>query len=153
MDYWRGLNAVWDTDKTIVNVEHDMECSDELVRQLVECDQPACSHAYRVWLSDRYKFVYAAHSPGIGWLREGTPAAHYCGIGFCKIEPSARTRPLNPGQWLTMEQAVNLSVAEWHLHWPAVDHHHSYDIDPTAIELQVSGSVGGEVVFRYGEMV
>jgi hypothetical protein len=152
MDYWRGLNAAWSGPGTLVNVEHDMECTDELVRQLVDCPWPACSHAYRVWLSDRQQFVFAARSSGGGWVDEGVTAADYAGVGFCKIEQTARSFPLRRGPWIAIEQAVNQAVGEWHIHWPAVEHYHPYIIDPAAVMLQTSGVMdnGAEVVFQYG---
>jgi hypothetical protein len=128
-DYHAGVARWWDSDRTIINVEHDMEVSDELIQGLLDCPEPMCSWAY--WLGIPSGGPHWAHrtgrKPPCGgvWVQEGDEWADYGGIGFCKITPEARVRPLPEQTW----QFVDIAVAEatdlrWHLHWPAVGHSH-----------------------------
>jgi hypothetical protein len=128
-DYWAGVAAWWESDRTIINVEHDMECSDELIEGLLDCPEPMCSWAY--WLSIPSGGPHWAHRTGLKppcggiWVETGDEWADYGGIGFCKITPEARVRPLPEQTW----QFVDIAVAEatdlqWHLHWPTVEHFH-----------------------------
>ena len=124
--YGRGLAALWTTSATVVNVEHDMEFSDALVADLLACPEPLCSHAYQVWPSAWRRFVYA-HSKDGRWLEQGDSSADFSSIGFCKLAPAGRTGELKTYPWRYVEQAVNTAVAgEWHIHWPAIKHHHDY---------------------------
>lgn len=130
LDYYKGVAAWWRTSRTIINVEHDMEVSDGLIQGLLDCPQPMCSWAY--WLGIPSGGPHWAHrtgkKPPCGgmWVETGDEWADYGGIGFCKITPEARVRPLPEQTW----QFVDIAVAEatdlrWHLHWPAVGHSHA----------------------------
>lgn len=135
-EYWRGLSALWDTDHSIVNIEHDMEVSVGLVAGLLSCPRPLCSHAYRMHVPRDY--WAHGHWPesegerlvgsGINWIDEGDPFAGYSAIGFCKITPEARIAPLERVDWRGCELAVNHAVrGPWHIHWPAINHYHTKD--------------------------
>lgn len=138
-DYWRGVAAPWDSDATLVLLEHDMECSDALVSELLACPHPACSHAYQMHIPRTYwaHNVSTAgwHPPidplsqytarGIRWVAPGDEWADFSGIGFCKLTPAARTTPLRRDAWQGVEISVNAAInARWHLHWPGVEHYH-----------------------------
>ena len=143
LDYYRGLEVVWGGNHTIVNVEHDMECSDELIQDLLDCPHPACTHAYplRQWghIAHRHGPLPPAGSMD-WWLRpdEEEEWATYGGIGFCKMTPEARVRPLSePREWPTLDVIVARAVEgpevvphgayegkRWHVHWPAIEHYH-----------------------------
>jgi len=138
-DYCRGLQAVWGSDFTIVNVEHDMECSDGLVQQLLDCPEPLCAHAYRLRKNGHYAYRNGALPPSGGfedqWIGEGDEWATFGGIGFVKITPEARVRPLPDREWSTLDievtkacegpevvPAAAYSGHRWHIHWPEIKH-------------------------------
>ena len=132
-EYWRRLSAAWMTTETIVNVEHDMECSQALVDELLACPHPLCSHAYLMYLPRRYwAHGWASTDPreraqggGIRWVERGDERAGHSAIGFCKVEPRVRPGELERTEWPGVEMAVNRAVCgPWHLHWPGVEHYH-----------------------------
>ena len=149
-NYCDGLQDVWMTDQIMVNVEHDMEFSDELVDGLVNCPHPLCAYPYKVYPTALGRYIYCATSrkpdPDTGmetitWLDEGEEWAFWSSIGFCKIAPSARTKPLDRLFWQWIEHSINRSVGEymsadgqaglaWHIHWPEVKHYHDYEKIP-----------------------
>ena len=130
-DYWGYWDALWRTKDTIINVEHDMEFSDELVQQLLDCPHPLCAHVYHLPGSDKlYCYREGALPPAAGfgrWFeapRELYPAtddrpavmargkewATYGGIGFCKVTAEARVRELEPRDWSTLDINITKSV-------------------------------------------
>jgi hypothetical protein len=139
-DYWRGVEAHWASSETLCVVEHDMEVSDELIQSLLDCPHGLCSWAY--WLGIPSGGPHWAHrtgrKPPCGgvWVETGDEWADYGGIGFCKITPEARVRPLakawdaeleawRPHTWQSVDVAVFASIdVRVHLHWPAVEHQH-----------------------------
>jgi hypothetical protein len=134
-DYWAGLAAVWESAETIVNVEHDMEVTDEHVAELIDCPAAACSFAYHVhWASTSLRDdVIAAGNgardadrhPDPGFLQGGEEWAEWSAIGLVKITPEARIGPLRREPWQRLELAVHDAVKRpWCLHWPPVNHHH-----------------------------
>ncbi len=146
-DYCNGLQEEWMTDKTIVNVEHDMEFSDELVDALVDCPSPLCSYPYQVYPTALARYIYCATTrkldedgqEKIDWIDEGEEWAYWSSIGFCKIAPEARKLPLDLIFWQWLEHTINRSVGEymnvgaglsWHIHWPAIKHEHDYKVIP-----------------------
>jgi hypothetical protein len=58
--YCDGLSELWYSDKTIINHEHDMEFSDELVAGLVDCPNPLCAYAYQVFPTKLQRYIYCA---------------------------------------------------------------------------------------------
>jgi hypothetical protein len=146
-DYWRGLSEFWDTDRTVVNVEHDVERSERLIVELLDCEHPLCTRPY-----PSYKTVnpalphdetfgvirhdHGAHPPienitrwwSTGWKYiedESVEWADWSVPGFVKIEARARTSPLERDCWNWIEHKVNASVSgRWHIHWPAISHDH-----------------------------
>jgi hypothetical protein len=137
-NYWEGVAEWWDSDRVIVNLEHDVECSDELIQTLLDCDCAFGTWAY--WLGIPSGGPHWAHRTGKqppcggAWIETGDEWADFGGIGFCKIEPSARVRPLwepkddddEPPTWQEVDIAVFASVHQQvHVHWPAVEHLHS----------------------------
>ncbi len=172
-DYCDGLQSAWQTDKVLVNIEHDMETSDDLVDGLVRCPYPVCAYAYQVYPTALKRYIYCATSRKrwkagddgvlevdtlaydgtdrgfnydprikivgqeyISWLEEGDEWAVWSSIGFCKIAPVARAKPLDRLFWQWIEHSINRSVGvfmraggagyDWHIHWPAIEHHHDY---------------------------
>jgi hypothetical protein len=141
LDYWGGLSALWETKHTIVNVEHDMECSDELIQQLLDCPQPLCTHAYRM-KGENAPFCHRMGPlPPAGsildyWVKGPEDEwATYGGIGLCKITPEARVRDLEAREWPTLDIVVTKAVEgpevvpgsvkegrRWHVHWPEIGH-------------------------------
>jgi hypothetical protein len=133
--YWAGLDSVWSDDRTLINIEHDMETSDELVQELLSCPHDLCAYPYRVrpfgWPGGTWSASY-----GSLWVSEGNPWAMFTSIGFCKIAPGVRAgTTLDRMPWNKVETSVHTAVAQcrriWHLHWPAITHYHDYgEIDP-----------------------
>jgi hypothetical protein len=122
LDYHAGVARWWDSDRTIINVEHDHEVSDDLIQQLLDCDCALGTWAY--WLGIPSGGPHWAHrtgkQPPCGgvWIETGDEWADFGGIGFCKIEPSARVRPLPEQTWQFVDIAVFQAVDERvHVHW------------------------------------
>ena len=141
--YWRELSRLWRHPVTLVNVEHDMEFSDDLVRDLVECPHPLCTHAYRVWINNIREWIYCP-TRDQRWITHGVEWAHTSSLGFCKIAPEARTRSLKRLPWKFLEHGVcdavtgcsaavvgdaPLAAPQWHVHWPEIEHFHPYDAE------------------------
>jgi len=139
-DYGDGLTRLWQHGHTIVNVEHDMEFSDALVANLLECEHPLCAHAYQMHQpNDRGEPHYYAHGwlpretgpasrgQSIRWISRGEEWADHSGLGFVKIAPEAQRYPLAENiPWQCVEQEVSAAVAgtRWHIHWPEIEHYH-----------------------------
>ncbi|HET6911116.1 MAG TPA: hypothetical protein VFH54_17440 [Mycobacteriales bacterium] len=132
LDYSRGLAAAWnDPAVTVVNVEHDVEVSDDLIAALVDCPEPLCAWTYPLYAASRAHgtehgpiFPFCATNPG-PWVTEGTEWVEWAAPGFIKATAAARRGPFPDKHWLGVEQATNyLVTGRWHLHWPAVEHHH-----------------------------
>lgn len=128
-DYWAGLDSVWDTGRTIVNVEHDMEFSDDLVMELLSCPWDLCAYPYAVQPAGWPGLLYGA-SWG-SWVPKDTAFAHFSSIGFCKIGLRVqRGTALPRAVWDKVEGAIHTGAVKnrnlWHLHWPAIGHHHDY---------------------------
>jgi len=141
LDYWAGLNRLWRSDVTIINVEHDIEASDEHIQALLDCPHPLCSHAYRCnWISSGIPGgVIAAglgerdseYNPNPGYLQGGEEWAAWSAIGLVKVTAVARVGPLRPEPWQRLELAVYDAVTTpWHMHGnevggaSLVPHHH-----------------------------
>lgn len=130
-DYSRGLAEAWATGNTVVNVEHDMQVDDDLIGALVECPEPLCAWAYRLYAAsgahgtaDGPIFPFTATEPG-PWVDEGAQWAAWAAPGFIKVRAPARIGPFPGKHWLTVEHATNYFTAGlWHLHWPPIEHYH-----------------------------
>lgn len=133
-DYHRGLAAVWDTDATVVNIEHDVEHADPLIDGLLACRYPACAYPYLIYTHTPEPFYCAAygtaeHWPGFwatcNWVQPGDEWADFAAPGFIKLDPDVRT-PFGPEcAWQGVEQTINdAMIGRWHLHWPPVEHYH-----------------------------
>jgi hypothetical protein len=125
-DYSEGLAGVWDLDRTLVNVEHDMRVSDDLIQRILDDSHPLVTYAYTLfWASTRSKEHYAQRMNYGEWVREGAESADYSGIGFARIDPEVRTGPLGRSTWQHVDVEVNKVVAgRWAILWPEVFHDH-----------------------------
>lgn len=126
--YGRALAEAWATNRTVVNVEHDVEISDDLIADLLDCPHPLCAHPYLVYavsgIHDAPAYPFCVTNPG-PWVTEGTEWAAWGAPGFMKVTPQGRYGPLPVRHWLGVEAAVNARLTcRWHLHWPAVEHYH-----------------------------
>lgn len=146
--YWQGLRDLWQTTGTLLNVEHDMEFSDELVQGLLDCPHPLCSYAYRVWMVGLTQWVYCPTRGG-HWIGQGDEWADTASLGFCKIAASARERVPIRMPWKFLEHSICNAVGtvtllesipdgyhrpvwdetRWHIHWPEIGHFHDYDAE------------------------
>ena len=136
-DYWRGFLKHWDSDEVIVNVEHDLEISDEHIDALLDCPHPLCSVPYPChWITTGMtRDVFAVGNDrwhGQFFFGGGEEWANWSAIGLVKIAPEARIAPLGMARWARLEIAIEEAIKPpWHLHWaepygtlPAVTHHH-----------------------------
>jgi hypothetical protein len=122
LSYWKGVEAHWQSDRTLIVVEHDVEVSDELIQGLLDCPHPMCSWAY--WLGIPSGGPHWSHRTGLKppcggvWVETGDDWADFGGIGFCKIAPSVRVRPLEETDWTGVDCAVSRATeGRVHLHW------------------------------------
>lgn len=130
-DYSHALGEAWATDRTVVNVEHDVEVSDALIQALLDCPEPLCAQTYPLYAAsgthgtaDGSVYGYVETEPG-PWVTEGTLFADWAAPGFIKITAAARVNPFPEKHWLAVEAATNyFKQGRWHLHWPPVAHHH-----------------------------
>jgi hypothetical protein len=137
LDYYNGVLPWWSTSRTICIVEHDMQVDDDLIQQLLDCPEPFCSWSY--WLGLPSGGPHWAHRTGLKppcggvWIETGDEWADFGGIGFCKIEPSARVRPLEETDWTGVDCAVSRATdCRVHVHWKrdeggqcvGVEHYH-----------------------------
>lgn len=125
-DYGQGLADAWATTATIVNVEHDVECSDGIIQALIDCPHPLCAQTYPIYQAGQpTAYPYCPPVDPATWVTEGTEWAVWAAPGFIKARPEARINPLPVEQWELVEQATNRHVTgRWHLHWPPAEHHH-----------------------------
>ena len=122
--YGMALASIWQQDAAIVNIEHDHPATPELVAELLACPHPLCTHAYQMHLPTTY-WAHSTRADAMDgfWIEQGAEWAAYSAIGFCKIAPEARTRPLGPAVWQAVELEVNNATtgpsadSKWHVHW------------------------------------
>lgn len=146
--YWAGFSSVWQQGRTIVNIEHDMQFSDELVTGLLDCPYHLCAYAYQVFPTQLGRYIYCAtrdiDKPN--WIDEGEKWAGWSSIGFCKVDPECQHRALPKQFWQWFEHSINHVVCDtrteyiggdvvntrtrWHIHWPEVQHMHDYEKIP-----------------------
>lgn len=134
LDYSRAVQRGWALDEPLVIIEHDMEVSDELITRLLEHPAPLATYAYILhWVSTHRPAAFAQRAGSFPAARKylGTPIGEgeqwcdFTGIGFCKIAPEARSRPLQESSWQHVDMAVNAAVdARWQVLWPEVEHFH-----------------------------
>jgi hypothetical protein len=128
--YWRSLADVWESDRTILNVEHDIDLRERHLTELLACPRGLCSFAYRCnWASNGIPggVIAAGTGPelGVDCLQGGEEWAAWSAIGLVKIAPAARIGPLRREPWASLERAVHDAVKRpWHVHWPEVPHWH-----------------------------
>lgn len=135
-DYHRFLVSFWWERRVVVNVEQDMEFSDRLVQDLLDCPHPLCTHAYPIYFKSQKRWVYSPTRGGMP-IRWREPWADRASLGFCKMVQEARPRLPAPATWKFLEHSVCDVVGErnwqlrrpalWHVHWPEVGHFHDYD--------------------------
>lgn len=142
LSYHAGLASEWGSDRILVNIEQDMEHDDELIAELADCPQPLCAYPYRVYPTKLGRYVYCATAKHPShdeldphWITPADDWAVWSSIGFCKIAPEARVRPLDKIFWQWLEHSVNRVVCryaglQWHIHWPEIRHHHDYTVIP-----------------------
>ena len=132
LDYSRLFRSAWGKGDAVVNVEHDMEYSDDLVDELLSCDHELCAYPYIVYPRRHHSFVYGAQWRG-DYVEEGQAFATFSAIGFAKYEATVQD-PLPEVTWNQVEMAIHDRVVHgkrlWHLHWPAVQHFHDYTQEP-----------------------
>jgi hypothetical protein len=127
-DYWRALAEYWDSGRTLVNVEHDIDVTDGHIAELLDCPHSLCSWAYECHFATTGKpqsIVAAGTGDWAHHLQGGEEWADWSAIGLVKLTPQARTGELVGLPWGQLEKAVHKAVARpWHMHWPLVAHHH-----------------------------
>ena len=127
-DYWRGLAKHWGSGLTLVNLEHDIDATDEHIAELLACPHPACTWAYEChWATTGQSDPQVAAGKGDfeTHLTGGEEWADWSAIGLVKLRPEARIAGLARTKWQLLEHSVHASVrGPWHVHWPLVAHHH-----------------------------
>lgn len=126
--YARGLAEAWATDRTVVNIEADLQRDDDLIGELVDCPHPRCAWAYLVYAASGIHnppaYPFTRGNPG-PWIDKGDEWADWAAPGFIKVAPEARVEPLPVDHWHEVEQHTNqCAPGRWHIHWPAVEHYH-----------------------------
>jgi hypothetical protein len=104
-----------------------MECSDGLIRGLLDCYAPFCTYAYRLHhIGGKWAQSVGPKPPAVGeWIAKGEEWCDYTGIGFCKVTAKARVRPLAESNWETVDIAIAKATdVRVHVHWPEVEHYH-----------------------------
>lgn len=134
LDYSRAVQAGWDSTEPLVVIEHDMEVSDDLIGRLLDEPVPLATYAYTLhWVSTHRAAAFAQRTgsfpAGRRYLgqpiRDGAGFCDFSGLGFCKIDPTARVRPLEESSWQTVDMAVDAAIdARWTVLWPEIEHHH-----------------------------
>lgn len=124
--YWQGLSQWWESDHTLINVEHDLEWSDEQISELVACPHPLCSWNYRChWSSSGQVNGVLPHTMDGKFVEPGDEWADWSAIGLVKVTPQVRIAPLPKEPWQRVEKAIDEAVKKpWHLHGPELPHHH-----------------------------
>ena len=146
--YCRGLADLWHEPVTIINVEHDMEVSDKLIADLIDCPEPLCTRPYKCYFEvgrKRQVPLFAQHvfapkygharrdgehmlnlwAKGVRPIREDDRYADFAAAGFLKLAPEARVRPLEIDGWQGVEACIFQGCSgRYHLHWPEIEHFH-----------------------------
>lgn len=128
-DYAAGVAAAWSTDRVLINIEQDIQATDDHIQALLDCPHPVCAWSYLVYaasgIHDAPAYPFVARQPG-PWVTYGTEWAEWAAPGFIKIAPTHRRGPFPAhAHWLDVEHATNaLTTGPWHLHWPPVEHDH-----------------------------
>ena len=134
IDYWAGIAKFWESDLTIINIEHDVETTDAHIDSLISCPHPLDAFAYKChWVSSgQANGVYAATING-RFVEPGDEWAEWSALGLIKITPGARIGPLREVTWNRVENSIDEAVkTPWHMHWVenndgtfgGVPHHH-----------------------------
>ena len=125
--YWAGLNEWWDSDCTVINVEHDIELTDEVIDGLLACEHPLCAQQYQCHRASSGLWFDVFPAQNQGWfVTEGTEWAEQSAIGALKICPEARIAPLEKIRWGFLEVSIENAVKRpVHCHWnPILAHWH-----------------------------
>ena len=127
-DYWRGYASVWESNLTILGLEHDVEVTDEHFAALLACSADLCSAMYPMhWCSTgMFEDVWPARNNSL-FVKGGEPTSEQSAIGCVKITPQARIGPLEQAPWNRLEVSIEKAVqGPWCLHWfdPPLRHHH-----------------------------
>lgn len=140
-DYPRAWAENWDFDGTLVNLEHDLVPTLQVLDELIDCPSKLCTQAYKIYpLStalDREVFVQRLASKDEvrfdRWVLEGDAHADYTGLGLAKLEAEVRsTIPTSNieryASWkgfdFSLSNLFHVQGKRWHIHWPAIPHHH-----------------------------
>ena len=128
LDYWRGYASLWESDRTIIGLEHDVEITDDHIADLLACPSILCLAPYPMhWCcTGMFEDVWPARNNGL-FVKGGEPTAEQAAIGFCKITPEARIGPLEEAPWNRLEVSIEKAVQRpWCLRWfdPPLRHHH-----------------------------
>lgn len=146
--YYEAIRSFWNrTGTPFINIEHDVEASDDRIADLLGCRHPNCTWAYRFSRthhieqdhgqvkhvgqmvqpdgplyaqSNWYTDERGQHFGAVKGPTEITSV--HSGLGFCKITPIPA--PIHPCHWAMVETEINHHIQEWHIHWPEVHHWH-----------------------------
>ena len=134
-DYADGLEYALGLGLPTVIVEHDMAVHPWHIAQFEACSAKACVFAYYVGNTRHGQVTPELAHRAVGGkvelpIVEGITSAHRVSLGLAKISPELYAAivptprvPHVPYTDLAWQLSVRLD-AEWHVHWPAVAHHH-----------------------------
>ena len=122
--YSQGLAAYWDHPGILVNLEHDLEVTDDQLAELIECGHPLCAAAYKChWASTRAPVSVWAHTRDGVFVWAGDEWADWSAAGCVKMAPKARVGTIGECHWGRVENAIaHAVVGTWHLHWERDEH-------------------------------
>lgn len=129
------LEKLWDRGMSIVNVDMDIAIHPWHLDEFAKCQEQACTFAYSInfaYLPERQPVLVHRVREGTSErnLEVGEEWADFIGEGLMRIRPELQASivptPRVPQvsfrdqDWYLCER---LGV-QWHVHWPAVAHHH-----------------------------
>lgn len=134
-DYAKALEKALGEGDDLAVVEGDLAVMPHHLLELQRCMQPLCVFAYYIYpLRGEVRVPEIVHwdAPDRikGPIREGDHWAMVVGLGLARMRREGLSgvvaRPIIP-QVLWRDVAASLSARiarPWHVHWPAVVHHH-----------------------------
>jgi hypothetical protein len=135
LDYAKALDKALLEQTDLLVVEQDMAFSDEQVAELEECKHPLCVFAYYVGntregrIAPELAHRYLADGTEVP-IPNGARLADRVSLGFARMKPEAFkgviATPVVPRvHYRDLAWCLSVRLAQpWHVHWPAMAHHH-----------------------------
>lgn len=118
--YWRILAAAWREPGDLVNIEHDIGISAEVLPGFTTCREPWCGNAYRI---DRQLLVCLGCVRFTAWLKAAEP-------DLLEVVGEVTGDGLPAKDWRRLDVRIldELRKRGYRQHWhePVVKHYHRY---------------------------